>query len=324
MEAGSVARPCVLIIGTGTMGARVAAWLLVLGEEVRVWTTTSRSHPHVESACNHARAEIRMAMDCEESTGYSMSAAMAAAEVAKGDPELLNAMPFVVGRSGERPSRIAKRELWERLSVEANDGRPRQPDNRSAQNVWLAIDCTRDPETPQQKIEAMQRAASLLTKVHEASPDAVLAIKHEGVDFRDLQNACKLPVLCLRFLKPVFFMPFVELQGTDETATSRVAVWLAGLHLMPFTSAARVRMMQSRDVDSKTSWLMRTYARRHFGGVASESNECCVCLSEKAEVMNATCGHAVFCRACASECSRLSTCPMCRAPWDHQRAMSIL
>merc|ERR1711903_320747 len=114
----------------------------------------------------------------------------------------------------------------------------------------------------------MGRIAGLLRKVREQSPHTVLAIKQEKVDYTEVQAACGHPVLLLRFLKPVFFIPFVELQGSHDISMSKVVEWLAGLHLMPFASVARVRMMQTGcTVDDNARRMMSMYAQQHYKGV---------------------------------------------------------
>merc|ERR1711972_477654 len=221
--------------------------------------------------------------------------------VAQGNARILAELPF--NQTGELLK--SKQELWSRLTVQANDNRPGREDRRSANNVWLAIDCTKDPVSSQEKSEAAQRAATMFAKIRGESPNAVLAIKHEGLDFSVVEAACnpRLPVIRLRFLKPVFFVPFVELQGTDATSLSRVSTWLEEYNLMPFTSAARVRMMQGSELDTQATRLMRKYAQQRYTGEAAESEVCCVCLVEQAEVVNGTCGHSVFCRECAADYS---------------------
>eukprot|EP00747_Dinoflagellata_sp_TGD_P059452 gnl/TRDRNA2_/TRDRNA2_151570_c0_seq1.p1 gnl/TRDRNA2_/TRDRNA2_151570_c0~~gnl/TRDRNA2_/TRDRNA2_151570_c0_seq1.p1 ORF type:complete len:339 (+),score=35.06 gnl/TRDRNA2_/TRDRNA2_151570_c0_seq1:67-1083(+) len=315
-------QPEVIVIGSGLMGSRIAAWLLLLGERVRVWTTTNRFSTTVCAACDSSRDEVHQAMESEASSGFSLSAATAAGMICEGDSELLASLPFTCTDAGLR----VKPEIWERLSFEANDGRPGREDHRTARNAWLAIDCTRDPNTPEERTVAIQRAKTLLARVRAQSPECILAIKHEGISFSEVEACAGFPVVLLRFLKPVFFMPFVEVQGTDPAITSRLSGWLEGLQLMPFRSAKRVRMMRGSRFDASLVAMMRRYALQRYMGFVPEGDDmCCICLDQLASVANALCGHKVFCTACAVEYTQGGerTCPLCRVSWNPDCALVL-
>jgi len=288
----------ILIFGHGLMGAPVIAWQLLLGQRVRVWTNTNKTENTKEKAFNKAMADIQKALE-----SYSKVCAAMAAD----DPDLLDVLPQV------------STEVLKRLTIQVENPSSGE-DDRSALGIWLVIDCTRDltkkgsaAQCITEKNEAINKISGLFKKVHEESPEAVLAIKHEAIEPCEVEDACKLPVIRVRFLLPVFFIQYVEVLGTNRTMTSRVTEWLAEFQLTPFSSLERVRMDDAKhSISESTLFLMRRYARQYYKGEQPSNEECQICWDAQAEVLSVKCGHSMMCYQCSLKLLD-SRCPVCRA-----------
>jgi len=229
------------------------------------------------------------------------------AAMAADDPDLLDVLPQV------------STEVLKRLTIQVENPSSDE-DDRSALNIWLVIDCTRDltkkgsaAQCITEKNEAINKISGLFKKVHEESPEAVLAIKQEAIDPREVEDACKLSVIRVRFLLPVFFIQYVEVLGTNRTMTSRVTEWLAEFQLTPFSSLERVRMDDAKhSLSESTLFLMRRYARQCYKGEQPSNEECQICCDGKAEVLSVKCGHSMMCYQCSLKLLD-SRCPVCRA-----------
>merc|ERR1712124_196482 len=100
------------------MGARIAAWLLVLGERVKVWTTTSSKLTTIELAKQDARQKVIDFMHKEDDSMAKEAIRIATDDEGNVDTALLEKLPVI----GDAAAGLtAKSEVWTRLTVEAAD-----------------------------------------------------------------------------------------------------------------------------------------------------------------------------------------------------------
>eukprot|EP00397_Hematodinium_sp_SG-2012_P018023 GEMP01018447.1.p1 GENE.GEMP01018447.1~~GEMP01018447.1.p1 ORF type:complete len:628 (+),score=129.10 GEMP01018447.1:268-2151(+) len=189
-------------------------------------------------------------------------------------------------------------------------------------------------------IDNLNVKGDIFRRCRDLAPKAILSSNSMVFNPEALSKAAQLKedegVFRVRFLDPVFFVPFIETEQQqnsqkDHPQLESLLEFCAWLHGMPFSAQYRVKLYASFTRAIQRIQIDSLLWKRPMRDMYSRSDVCVVCLSRPPSILSiGPCKHICLCRDCGphfsqirggtenlvfpSESRRAEKCPLCRLP----------